>query len=484
MPGRLMMPWRGPARSAPKRGPIPPVAGPISRLFDDRGRTVTTDPFGRYKGAPPEQSELTGGDFLGLPPNVAFMNDNGWTRVRECGNTNSFLSSSAPAVQCNDGRVDGGVPAGGTESTIGGWDIYRDLPPAGANARPGTSWGRSSAIPPAPAQVRLPAGTYLPQVHRPTPRPEARVRPAVAAPQAVPDDAEERIRARSRVVGTYQLRQALRAGTAVRAELFAVIPQRRLDRAAAVAAAVRAGESAPPRGATVSPTVIVPPRTQSRPIPGVTTGPEDVVVGPAAPGAVVAARITRHRAVVRARAVAEAALPPKQHVEVKLAFRMAAPFANWIGYNITTELRDLVDALWKNLKPECKQYQPKSKLRGKNWRRRRDKFEPTRVVGRIMKPGNPSFRRKLNDVMNHLDCIQWNPWYRGLTKMRGASMDISFNTIEDSAFALLGLAALRARARTGWTAGIQFGGGVTNKGASGELGVGSPIDRIADAIGF
>lgn len=178
--------------------------------------------------------------------------------------------------------------------------------------------------------------------------------------------------------------------------------------------------------------------------------------------------------------------------EVKFAFRAASRFAEVVKYNLTTEFRDFIEGLWDNIPDSCKQFRSKTRLQGKNWRRRRDLTQPTRIVGRLTKAGRPMLARMTRDVWDHWDCIQWAPWTetvgRGhqlrVVHHRGALEDLALNEVEDRFYGGLGHAAKKASRRLGFTAGVQFGGGLMNRRASAALGVQSPVDWAADLVGL
>lgn len=223
------------------------------------------------------------------------------------------------------------------------------------------------------------------------------------------------------------------------------------------------------------------------------------------------------------------AQPGPRTKEVKAAFRSASAFSEFIRYNMTTEIRDFVTALWDNIPDQCKQFRKKSRLQGRNWRRRRDKREPNRIIGRISKGGRPTLARMMRDVYQHWDCIQWDPWIEGafpsnlrpdktltmaarvgdgpqvlgpgpgssgpnavtygrasraLTRRRGALLDLDLNQLEDAFYGGLGIAAKKARDRTRNTAGFQFGGGLMNRRNASELGVPSPVDWVSELLGI
>lgn len=233
-------------------------------------------------------------------------------------------------------------------------------------------------------------------------------------------------------------------------------------------------------------------RSPAVPVPA----PDLVIPGTGNPGKDGSAYLVRSSGLPRAVAQRGLAPPRPGEKEVKFAFRAAQRFAEVSKYNLTTELRDLVEALWDNIPDKCKQFRSKTRLRGKNWRRRRDPREPTRVIGRISKSGRPLLPRMMQDVWDHWDCISWGPWTEAIgsgshvavVKHRGALVDAALNNAEDAFFGALGHAAKKAHARLQGrgqpTAGFQFGGGLMNRRAASALGVPSPIDWAADFVGL
>lgn len=413
------------------------------------------------------------------------------------------------------GEVDGVT----TEATsITRWERVVQNPPVGGGwARVHDVWHRGAAIDDETGPVGVPgtANPPLPGVNRPS---GAGARPGLRAGASDPFDApEERDRPRrGPVAGVIRGARPGNRGLVARVPTIVVRPiprpqqntrrgvpvvPRSTDRPIGGAApgSVRGNTGVRPVPGVDSPGIPgtgVPPRSGAgaAPRPGSTTRPETGVVAipdtvaPPRPGVgeiegTFIAQLTRSLPRVKAQA-RSATLRAQPQGDIKVAFSIAARFARVIGYNITTELRDLVQALWGNMPDECKKYRMKSQLRGKGWGRRRDPKQPSRVVGRIP-TGNPypSLGRMLEDIANNPGCIQWGPWRdsRGRPRL-GAGLGISLNQIEDVAFGALGHAAKKATKKGGFTAGLQFGDGLENSKHAQEMGVNSPVDALLDYL--
>lgn len=209
-----------------------------------------------------------------------------------------------------------------------------------------------------------------------------------------------------------------------------------------------------------------------------------------------AARMTRTvpRVVPRTRV---ADLTPPGQKEIKMAFRVASQVARKIKYNMTTEIRDAVEAIWDNIPDDCKQFHRKGRLRGRNYRRARDPHEPARQVGRINPRGRstrPSLQRMAKDIYDHADCIQWAPWVDGrrtgrsgvsvITRHPGALQDLAVNEAVDRVFGKIGNMAKIGTQRGGFTAGLQFGGGLENRAIGRQAGIGGVSDYINQALAW
>lgn len=125
-----------------------------------------------------------------------------------------------------------------------------------------------------------------------------------------------------------------------------------------------------------------------------------------------------------------------------------------IGFNALTEVRDVVDVLWKNIPKKHRKYY-----------------------------GKPTFARKVWDIWNAGEHIQWGEWTDSKGKKHGGALwDAGVNAIQDAVYGALGQATARGARRSGLT--LDTGGRAVRRAGSfsRDLGGSDPVSGFINTL--